>query len=1208
MAPFDLQIHLFGPLELTQNGASLLPSTPKARALLAYLILHHNRPIPRDRLIGLFWPERSDVRARRALSHTLWQIRAALGSAASRLTTDEYTISFTLYPGDWLDVAVFGDKVAAAHASPFDESGREAIADLNEAVDLYRADFLEAYYDDWALLERERLRELYLQALERLIVLYKQRGDYERALSCAQRLVAADPLREAAHRELMRLYHLLSRDRAALEQYVTLHRLLEDELGLEPAAATTALYHEISNAMEEPGVPHLPSPPPPPPALRDIGHLPFIGRGQERAALLDAVQAAAQGRGGIALVEGNAGVGKTRLVDEIAAGARWRGMQVGLGRAVPDVALYQPLVEALMSLLTPLRTSQLATLVKPLWLSAVAPLLPPVAALPGLPELPPMEPERERERLWEGLAHCLNELAAIAPLVLILEDLHWADEATLSTLLRVAPRLRQSRLLILLTVRSAEARERPVVWRTLDAIDRASPVRRVRLLPFDIAETTALVGRALGVTQEAASFARQLWPGTGGNALFLVEVLKSLLEEGTLVRTDDGWRFPAPDVPLPTVVSLQTVVGERLARLSPSQRVVLELAAVLGDEAEFPVLSRATLEPDTLLPALEALIRRGFLIETEARYRFEHEMVREIVYRAIAPKRRRALHARVGDVLEEIHPERVESLALHFYRGGIRHKALTYALQAGEQAQAVYDYKTALAHYRRALSLVGDDSTLRWEVLARQNDALNVLGCWGEQAEVHKEMAQLAEEMDDPRRRVHVLYLVGKREKMCGDPHKALGVLEKALRLARADGDRKLIATGLMRISEVHWLLGDTSRTQAAAEKALELFRETGDFDGEQEARGALAGLHVGLTGDYGQALMYFEEDRRIAAQLGDRHREAIDLGNIALTRAFLGDYGAAQRALTAALDFVTQIGDRYAEGGFCVFQALNLRGLGELEEAQRFAQRALRVNRQIGSYNFEIQALKMLGLIALDRDDPQQARAWFEQGVAVAQAQQQMVDWAEQLSHLALTYARLGDYEGALRLSGRALEALERERDVDDHLKRACWERACIVGVAQGAKAAVPLLERAYQLLMSIVERISDPDLRRSFLENVAENRAIVAAYRLGRPPAFPHRRRFCLPRADAPTGRPLRDDEYVEVTWSIAAPEDDEVIGKVARRRHRLLRLLREAAEQAATPTVYDLSEALGVSISTVKRDLAALRAQGHDVRTRGSHSTGD
>ena len=249
-----------------------------------------------------------------------------------------------------------------------------------------------------------------------------------------------------------------------------------------------------------------------------------------------------------------------------------------------------------------------------------------------------------------------------------------------------------------------------------------------------------------------------------------------------------------------------------------------------------------------------------------------------------------------------------------------------------------------------------------------------------------------------------------------------------------------------------------------------------------------------------------------------------------------------------------------------------------------------------------------MLGLIALDRDDPQQARAWFEQGVAVAQAQQQMVDWAEQLSHLALTYARLGDYEGALRLSGRALESLERERDVDDHLKRACWERACIVGVAQGAKAAVPLLERAYQLLMSIVERISDPDLRRSFLENVAENRAIVAAYRLGRPPAFPHRRRARLPRADAPTGRPLRDDEYVEVTWSIAAPEDDEVIGKVARRRHRLLRLLREAAEQAATPTVYDLSEALGVSISTVKRDLAALRAQGHDVRTRGSHSTGD
>ncbi|MDQ7029938.1 MAG: BTAD domain-containing putative transcriptional regulator [Ardenticatenia bacterium] len=361
------------------------------------------------------------------------------------------------------------------------------LLELSEAVTLYRGDFLEDIYDDWALLERERLRELYLRALERLITLHKQQGNYEGALTYAQRLATADPLRETAHRELMRLYHLLGRDHAALEQYATLRQLLADELGLEPAAAaTTALYHEIGAALKNADVPHLPTPSPSPPTLREIGHLPFVGRDAERAALLEAVEAAGRGHGGVVLIEGEAGVGKTRLVEEIVAGARWRGMLVAIGQALADgAASYHLLADALLPLLTPLRISQLAALVKPLWLSAVAPLLPPIAAhLPDLPALPDLEPRRERERLWEGLARCLDGLARATPLVLILEDLHWADEATLAALPHLASRLRESRFLMVLTCRSGEARERGITWQTLDALDRVQPLQRLCLSPL----------------------------------------------------------------------------------------------------------------------------------------------------------------------------------------------------------------------------------------------------------------------------------------------------------------------------------------------------------------------------------------------------------------------------------------------------------------------------------------------------------------------------------------------------------------------------------------------------------------------------------------------------------------------------------------------------------------------------------------------------
>ena len=1226
MAILALRIWLFGQFELVWGDAPLsIPQSSAARSLLAYLIVHHDRAIPRDRLTGIFWPERPDPSARRALSQALWQIRQSLRPAAGRLVTERDAVTFVLHPGDWLDVKEFEEKVHRDTTST-------QVDRYTSAVALYRADFLQDTYDDWALLERERLRELYLGTLERLITLHKQRGNYEQALTCAQRLAGADPLREAAHRELMRLYYLLDRPRAALEQFASLRNLLAEELRVLPASATVSLYQEIAAALEETVSHHLPVAPPPPPLLHDLAHLPFVGRANERAVLLYALQTAAQGQGGLALVEGDAGVGKTRLVNEIIADAQWRGFQVGLGKVDPlaAAASYQLLRDALSPLLTSLRIAQLAELVEPLWLSAVIPLFPAMAEhLPDLVPLAPLEPHEEQQRMWEGFARCLVGLASIFPLLLVLEDLHWADEATLAALPHLAPHLRTNRILLVLTCRIAEARERPAVWETLEALDRALPLLRSRLLPLERADAVALVRRALGVGEadvQATIFARRLLDETGGNALFLVETLKSLLEQETLTPSPDGgWVFPSEARPLPIPASVRELISARLARLSPALRVVLELVAVIGEDADFSVLSHASdAEPVSLISALEELGRRGFLVETEARYCFEHDRIQEIVYQTIAPECRRTLHRQAGIVLERLHPERIEPLAHHFDRGDVREKALAYTLQAGERAGAVYDYETALIHYRRALALVGDDPAARWDVLARQERALDVLSRREAQSDVLDEMLHLAEALDDPVRQARTYHRQGWWEVLAGEPVRALLLLDEADGLARAAGERDLLGDCLTSAARAWWRIGDVARCQAAVEEARALFQETGNCQNENRVLNMLGNLHLGLTGNYAQALTYFEENQRVAHELGDRYREAAAQANSSIACTLLGCYRRSQEALAEAYQVMTRVGDRNWQSIILHWQGANYRGLGDLGQAQTAAEESLGICREVGNRNFEIAALELLGQIALERHNPGQARLYFQQAVEVAQANQQTMDWAIQQSHLALACLHLGYSEEARRLSEQAIATLEGLGERFSHMGEVYFARYQIASAVEGSEIAQPYLERAYRVLQDMAADIDDLDLRRSFLENVAENRAIVTAHRTGRIPISTRWQSVCLPRADAPTGRPLRDDEYVEVTWTVAAPEDDEVSGKawpelglnavegqsqrVARRRHRLLRLLRQAREQGAAPTVDDLAAALEMSRATIKRDLAALRQAGHAAQTRGSRRVGD
>ncbi len=1219
-----LQVRLFGGLTLTWDNATLPLAGRSAPSLFAYLITYRHRAHTRNLLAGTFWPDLPDAQARRRLSQALWRIRRMLSPLPSPIPfilSDADTIQFNVEADYWLDTEEFQVACSRFPVDIIDlglETLNMELETLRNAVQLYSGDFMAGFYDNWTVIERERLREMYLAALGRLLELCKARGVYEEALRYAQRLAAEDPLREEGHREVMRLCHLLGRNNEALQQYELCRAVLAEELGAEPTATTTALCREIAASVGEAEIPYLPLAPGllPSPLLEGTGQVPLVGRQQERTTLAGYLEQAISGQGGMVLVEGEAGVGKTRLLQEVARDAEWRGVQVlwGRGRELAELPPYGVLSEALRAGLLPLRAGQLVQLVEGVWLREVSLILPELAE--WLPDLLPhvaLGPEQDRMRLLEALTRTVLALGQIAPQVLILEDLQWADEATLEALAHLTRRLAESRVLVIGSCRGEEVRERAAVWEALQALDRAGYRERLELSRLTGEETGELVRRGLGLTEEAPLFEARLYQETAGNPLFALETLRALHDEGLLYRDPSGeWSTPwdktttdYAELPLPPEV--YQVIARRLARLGADERATLNTAAVLGADFDFTLLFRAgNLEQEASLAAVSELVRRRLLEEEPTAYRFSHDKVRQVAYTEMAEAERRRRHRQAGEALETLHPEQAESLAYHFTEARVWDKALDYNRQAGDRARAVYANQAALTYYEQALSLVDkDDLVTQWEIHRQRERVLNVLGRREEQLASLAEMMRLAVALSDESRRAATLYRQGHLKVRTGAPTEGLALLQEAADIARKLGDPSLAGKCCNTIGRAHWLLGDAPRCLAAAEEARTLFRQANDRGGEVGALNLMGNLYLGLLGHYEQALHCFQQMLAIAREINDVERENAARANAGIALMAMGCYQRSQDYLSRAEAFFTQVGYKLWLAVIAFGQGNNHLGLGNYDAARSAAERCLALCREVGNRNFEIEALWLLGQIVLDQGRLHQAQAYFEEAVEVAQASEQLHDLAWQQSYLALTHLRLGEGETARQLSAEAVSIMESQEQHIGLLEIVFFNHYRILAQLEGGEAAQPYLARAYEVLRTRADTIHDPELRHSFLENVAENRAIVAAHRFGYLPARLRRQTVHLPAASAPTGRPLRDDEWVEATWTVTAPEDDAVLGKVARRQQRLQRLLREAKEQGAAPTVDDLGDALGVSRATIKRDLAALRRAGHEVRTRGSRN---
>lgn len=773
----------------------------------------------------------------------------------------------------------------------------------------------EPRFEEWLLAERERVRELVLEALAKLLAHHTRAGSTERAVTTAARLLALDPLQEAVHHALMRLYVRQGRRAAALKQYQVCVSVLQRELGAEPEPETKQLYQEVLRRASPAAAAEMSSPQPRGPR-RELTPVPLpvhetaiIGREPEVAYLEAMLDDAVGGHGRCVFVVGEAGIGKTRLVAELAALAAARAARVFVGRAFDSARIlpFGPWVEALRNGQATADTAVLDGL-SPVWRADLGRLLPELHA--GAPHDAGAGGE-DALRLFEAMTQLITGLARPTPLVLIVEDMHWADEMSLRLLSFLGRRVAGLRVLLVATAREEEIPDAPALARTLAELRRELVTRDldVRRLSRDATATLVeVLGRSGREATATAELADGVWRASQGNPFIAVEMLRAF-EQGTTPRD--------ATVTLPERV--RELISQRLARLSPQAQEAATVAAVFGREFDFALLCHATgLGEREAAEAVEELVRRRVLDGVGERFDFTHDRIREVVYGALLAPRRRLIHGRIGAAIEQVYGRdlapHVTAVGTHYFNAERWDAALAYLWKAGLQAAARSAHREAVICFDRALAAaeqLPETRDLLVQTIDLRFDLRNSLFPLGEQdrlASVLHEAAGQAERLDDEHRFGRASGYLGLYHWIIGDHDQALTHGRRALVAARTFGDLALEIRS-------NYYLGVTEHARGHYRVGAEYLRAnletlTGDL---VPARFGLSGAPSVLSrtwiticlvelGDFPEARAVGEEALRIAEGLDDPFALIAGTFGAALPLVYQGDFAESAPLLERAL------------------------------------------------------------------------------------------------------------------------------------------------------------------------------------------------------------------------------------------------------------------------------------------------------------------
>jgi DNA-binding SARP family transcriptional activator len=949
------RLSLLGTPRIEHDGAKLEVDTRKAIALLAYLAVTRRRHA-RDSLAGLLWPEYNQTRARAALRRTLSSLGAA--RAAGWLVADRESVDL-VRDEVWVDVDRFHALLAECrtHGHAQSEVCAECIRPLSEAVALYRDDFLagfalrdSAVFDDWQFFQGEELRRELAGALERLGRGHAAKGEWEQAITHSRRWLALDPLHEPAHRWLMQLYAWAGQRAAALRQYRECVRVLEGELGVSPLEETTLIYEAIqeNNLFPPPVLAGEISPASraeEPAASSAVETLvrshedPLVGRAGEWDALLGAYEVA-RTAGHVVVLEGEAGIGKTRLADEFVAHAAGRGSVTVVARCYPGETelAYGPFVEGLAGATGEADLDERLAGIPDHFLAEASRLLPELAGLrPGLPSPPPLAAPGAQSRFFEGVCRVLLAVCEGPSCgVLFIDDVQWADASSLDLLAYLVRRLGpERRLCVVLTWRGEDV---PADHRLRGLVTEAqqnNAATVLRLPRLDLAAVEELVGSVLGGTEGLAT---RLYDETEGLPLFVGEYLVAI-SKGSLAPDEDSWSLPG---------GVRDLLHGRLGAVSETGWQLLNTAAVIGRSFDFDTVREASgRSEEEAVAALEELTDKGLVEEVKAAgdqtpaYDFDHEKLRALVYEETSLARRRLLHRRVAEALVRRARRRRETGSLaaqisHHYRlAGRDAEAADYSRLAGEHARALYANREALAHFRAALALDHPDAASLHEAVG---DLYTLLGEYAEALASYEAAAALGEQSE----LAEIESKLGGVYQRLGEWDLAESHLEAALAAAGPAGFEARLHADLGLVAQRR---GEDDLALERASRALELAEDAGDERALTQAHNVL-GVLASRSGDLDGARRHLERSLQLAEDPASR---VAALNNLALAYRNGGKLGQALEHAEAALALCVSTGDRHHEAALHNNLADLLHAAGRSEEAMRHLTQAVTIFAEVG-------------------------------------------------------------------------------------------------------------------------------------------------------------------------------------------------------------------------------------------------------------------
>ena len=965
-----MTIELCGHLSVSVDGRRREADLPgrQGRLALAHLALNRKGGVTRERLIAALWGEDAPAGHAQALNVVLSKLRRALGPEVIE-NAGERAVQLT--PSATVDLDAVQPALDEAFAARDRGDWPAVVEAAGRAAELADAGLLPGYEAPWLEDPRRRLEELGLQARE-------LRGDAGLAMGgaelapaerAAQELVELAPYRESGYLLLMRLREAQGNLVEALRVHERLRTLLRDELGVAPGPQVQAEFERMLKAERAESEPEPARPAPAPVAPQADGHAffatrsgaAFVGRRGEIDRLRRYLERASEGNRQLVLLEGEPGIGKTRLAMEFMELCEREGALALYGRCDSETLVpYQPFVEALRRYVA--RAPQQVGAWRAQYGAELGRVIPELAGAgdtPGGPE------EEERYRLFDAVSEVLNDIARHQPVVLVLDDLHWADKPTLLMLRQMVRAAGESPLLIVATIRDTE---RPTALvDMLVQLRREHFFDRIELTGLDEEDATALIGE-FGPQGMPEHVNRALWEETKGNPFFLEEMVRHL---GTTSPNPDGngsaWPLELPE-------GIREVIGRRLATLSGRAGQLLTTAAVMGREFRVEVLETVSdLDEDELDEVIDESVGAHVIAEVPGVYgrcSFTHALIRQTLYDGLTATRRARLHLRVAEALEQLDADAAE-LAHHFSlappaRGAP--KAVEYAESAARHATDVLAYEEAARLYAVALAALEQapaDAEHRCRLLlalghaqTKAGDTLEAHGTFRQAADtaralgsapllaqaalgygapgqmaggiVDEELVQLLEEAleavgdDDPALRSRLVGRLAIELSFSEARERRAELSSEAVELARQVGDPRGLGFALV---ARHWSLWGPGNVQERLEAANDLL---GLAESSGDERLAIAGhrwrmIDLLEIGDIDAVDIEIDA----YAQIADRRRRLSDSLYVHIYRAMrlllAGEFDAAEAEGYAAVSLGNRVQDPNT-GNATLLQACTLR------------------------------------------------------------------------------------------------------------------------------------------------------------------------------------------------------------------------------------------------------------------------------------------